>query len=64
MLEQFRFEKKFLEAAKVAFDGNYRQMFMQVLEEMVNGGEREVEIDESGMIAEEPKPRDLEEVKG
>lgn len=31
LLEQFRFDKQYLEAAKVAFDGNYRQMFMQVL---------------------------------
>lgn len=63
LLEQFRFEKQYLEAAKVAFDGNYRQMFMQVLLEMVNGGEREVTIDEGGMIAEEPVERDREVLK-
>lgn len=63
LLEQFRFDKQYLEAAKVAFDGNYRQMFMQVLQEMVNGGEREVTIDEGGMIAEEPVERDREVLK-
>lgn len=47
----------------MAFDGNYRQMFMQVLEEMVSGGEREVTIDEGGMIAEEPAERDREILK-
>jgi hypothetical protein len=31
-MEQFRFDKEYLSAAKVAFDGNYRQMFITVLE--------------------------------
>jgi hypothetical protein len=35
-------------------------MFMQVLEEMINGGEREVAIDEGGMITEEPFQQDKE----
>jgi WD40 repeat protein len=57
LLEQFRFEKQYLEAAKVAFDGNYSQMFMHVLHEMLGGFDetRQVEMDEDGRITQEPQ---------
>jgi hypothetical protein len=35
MLEQYRYEKQYLDAAKLAFDGNYSQLFMQVTQEML-----------------------------
>ena len=35
MLEQYKFEKQYLEAAKLAFDCNYTQSFMQVLEQLL-----------------------------
>ena len=34
-MEQFRYDKNYLEAAKLAFSGGYRQMFMTVVEEML-----------------------------
>jgi hypothetical protein len=37
LLDQFRFDKKYVEAGKVAFEGNYTQMFVEVVEEMVGG---------------------------
>jgi hypothetical protein len=53
-MEQFRNDKNYLEAAKVAFDGNYTQLFMQVLAEMLGGYDesRKIEIDEEGSIIE------------
>jgi len=59
-MEQFRSDKNYLEAAKVAFDGNYSQLFMQVLGEMLGGYDesRKVEMDEEGTIIEEPRTID------
>lgn len=64
-MEQYRFDKQFLEAAKVAFDGNYSQLFMQVVEEMLGGSQedRSIAMDEEGEIAEEPTEADPEAVK-
>lgn len=55
MLEQFRFEKQYLEAAKVAFEGNYSHLFMQIVQEMLGASpeERSIEMDEEGAIIEE-----------
>lgn len=44
-----------MEAAKIAFDSNYPQMLVQVLEEMLGGvsDDRTIEMDEDGQIIEE-----------
>lgn len=63
MMEQYRFDKEYLTAAKLAFDSNYTQFFMQVVQEMIGGlsEDRTVEMDEEGNIVEQPQQMDIEE---
>lgn len=64
-MDQFRYDRNYLEAAKLAFTGNYRQVFMTVVEEMLGAmdPEKHVEMDEEGNITEEPMELDPSEIK-
>ena len=65
LLEQYRFNKDYLEAAKIAFSENYTQSLIQIVEEMAGNlsADRQIQLDEDGAIIEEEQHMDDETVE-